>query len=360
MQDLEKIYKLRKTLHENPEKSFEEIKTKKIILDFLKDNTSFEIVDRGKWFYAFKKSENSSKQAIALRADIDALSLEDGTVGHFCGHDGHASILCNVAMLLSNTKLNRDIYLIFQPAEEIGKGAILCSELIREKQISEVYGLHNIPGKKCEKVLLRKNTFSCASVGVKIEYIGKPTHAAYPENGINPALAFSKLILKLDDLTKIYKKENEVLMATVIGLNLGSDQFGLSAYSGNLNLTVRGQDQNSFEAYLNAIKEQAEYIAESYSLICTITETDYFPATVNDDSCVSRLEEICKKENISYEYLDEPMRWSEDFAYYTQKCKGAFFGIGDGFDYPQLHNDKFEFNDDIIEIASKMFIELCC
>ncbi len=360
MSDLEKIYKLRKTLHENPEKSFEEVKTQKIIKQFLKDNTDLEIVDKGKWFYAFKKSENPSKQAIALRADIDALSLEDGTVGHFCGHDGHSAILCNVATSLTNKKLDRDIYLIFQPAEEIGKGALLCAELIQEKQISEVYGLHNIPGKECKKVLLRKNTFSCASVGVKIEYIGKPTHAAYPENGINPALAFSKLILKLEDLTKSYRKENEVLMATIIGLNLGSDQFGLSAYSGNLNLTVRGQDQKSFESYLNAIKEQAEYIAELYSLSCSISETDYFPATVNDDSCVSRLEEICKKENISYEYLDEPMRWSEDFAYYTQKCKGAFFGIGDGLSYPQLHNDKFEFNDGIIETATKMFIDVCC
>lgn len=360
MKNIEKVFELRRKLHDNPEKSFQEEKTQMIIKDFLKDNTSVEIVEKDKWFYAYKKSKDSQKEPIALRCDMDAICLNNDNLGHYCGHDGHCAILCNVAMIISNMDLDRDIYLIFQPAEEVGKGAILCRNLINEKKISEIYGLHNIPGFKSKKVLLRKSTFSCASIGLKIEYVGCPTHAAYPENGLNPAKAFAELIKSLDDITEKFKKDDEILLTTVIGLALGSESFGSSAYQGHLNITIRAEKQDSFDMYLQAIKDQANLLANKDGLKCSIKEFDYFPATINNEICVKKIEDICKKEKIEYEYLSQPMRWSEDFAYYSQICSSAFFGIGIGENSSQLHSSEYQFNDDIIEIATKILVDICC
>lgn len=340
MKNIEKVYELRKKLHDNPEKSFEEKKTQKIIKAFLKNNTSLEIVQKDKWFYAYKRSKDPKKEPITLRCDMDAICLNKDNLGHYCGHDGHCAILCNVAMSISNRDLDRDIYLIFQPAEEIGKGAILCRSLIQEKKTSEIYGLHNIPGFKSQKVLLRKSTFSCASIGLRIEYVGSPTHAAYPENGLNPARTFAELIKRLDDITGKFKKDDEILLTTVIGLVLGSESFGSSAYQGHLNITVRAEKQDSFDLYLQAIKDQAYLLAAKDGLKCTIEEFDYFPATINNEICVKKIEDICKREKIDYEYLSKPMRWSEDFAYYSQICSSAFFGIGVGENSSQLHSSE--------------------
>ena len=96
------IHSLRKKLHENPEPSMQEEKTQHILQEFIKRHTTFEVVDKGVWFYAVKKAEKESGKApIAFRADMDAVCGKDGKPGHYCGHDGHSSILCGVALYLS-------------------------------------------------------------------------------------------------------------------------------------------------------------------------------------------------------------------------------------------------------------------
>lgn len=150
-----KIYDLRRRLHSIPEASMHEMRTKAMLMSFLRENTDLEIVDRGAWFYAVLKSSydrigDEERTPIAFRADMDAVCGQDGKPGHYCGHDGHSSILCGAAACLSrasqNQIINRDVYFIFQPGEEIGAGARLCRDLIIEKNIGEIYGLHNIPG----------------------------------------------------------------------------------------------------------------------------------------------------------------------------------------------------------------------
>lgn len=157
----------------------QEVKTKQLLMDFLKSHTALEIVDCGAWFYAVKRAVNpvttesnkafdvsettmeildrmvEYRQPIAFRADMDAVCGKDGKPGHFCGHDGHSSVLCGLGLYLDSRKdpLAQDVYLIFQPAEEIGKGAELCRSLIKEKHIGEIYGFHNIPGSRLEQYL---------------------------------------------------------------------------------------------------------------------------------------------------------------------------------------------------------------
>ena len=101
-----KIYDLRRRLHSIPEASMHEMRTKAMLMSFLRENTDLEIVDRGAWFYAVLKSSydiigDEERTPIAFRADMDAVCGQDGKPGHYCGHDGHSSILCGAAAWLS-------------------------------------------------------------------------------------------------------------------------------------------------------------------------------------------------------------------------------------------------------------------
>lgn len=360
MQHIDKIVALREKLHQIPEASLHETQTKKQLMLFLEENTDWEIVDREAWFYAVKRTDGEPvKSPIAFRADMDAVCGGDGKPGHYCGHDGHSSILCGVALYLTEQKtLTRDVYLIFQPAEEIGQGAKLCQSLLQEKKIAEVYGLHNIPGYPLNQILVRRQTFACASTGLAIHLQGVPSHAAYPEAGRNPAVTFAHLLLALEKCTDDLLQQNAFVRMTVIGMDVGSANYGVSASEGELRLTVRAERQQVFDSYLKSIRNLVEQYACKGGFSYTIEEIERFPATENSQNGVERVCEAAKKTNRKVTWLEQPMRWSEDFGYYLQETEGAFFGIGDGEEHAQLHTADYEFPDAIIDTGIQMFLAL--
>lgn len=388
-QIIEQIMELRKQLHRIPEHSMQEVKTKQLLMDFLKSHTALEIVDCGAWFYAVKRADDrvttendktfhvsevaaeipeqmeEYKQPIAFRADMDAVCGKDGKPGHFCGHDGHSSVLCGLGLYLDSRKdpLAQDVYLIFQPAEEIGKGAELCRSLIKEKHIGEIYGFHNIPGKPLGTVLVKDGTFACASTGLEIHMTGTPSHAAYPEAGRNPGYALAGLLLQIEELTKQFNETKGFVRMTLIGMKLGSENYGVAASDGYLRLTVRSEGEQVFREYLAEIRKLAEVMAQvmaqKEALELSIKEIERFPSTDNHAEQVQKIRACAASHQIPYIELPEPMHWSEDFGWYLQETKGAFFGIGDGEDYAQLHTEHFEFPDSILETAVTMFAGLC-
>lgn len=301
------------------------------------------------------------KPPIAFRADMDAVCGKDGKPGHFCGHDGHSSVLCGLGLYLDSRKdpLAQDVYLIFQPAEEIGKGAELCRSLIKEKHIGEIYGFHNIPGKPLGTVLVKDGTFACASTGLEIHMTGTPSHAAYPEAGRNPGYALAGLLLQIEELTKQFNETKGFVRMTLIGMKLGSENYGVAASDGYLRLTVRSGGEQVFREYLAEIRKLAEVMAQKEALELSIKEIERFPSTDNHAEQVQKIRACAASHQIPYIELPEPMRWSEDFGWYLQETKGAFFGIGDGEDYVQLHTEHFEFPDSILETAVTMFAGLC-
>ncbi len=377
---LTKIYDLRHRLHNIPEASMHETQTKAMLMSFLRENTNLEVVDRGEWFYAVLKcsddrmgdenndsdeqrrqiaEKSANRFPIAFRADVDAVCGQDGKPGHYCGHDGHSSILCGTAVLLSRmAALNRDVYFIFQPGEEIGAGAKLCRELIAEKNIGEVYGLHNIPGYPRNHVLTIDGTFACASTGLEIHMTGAASHAAYPEAGKNPGPALARLLLEVEKLTEEYNRSKGFVRMTLIGMDVGSANYGVAASEGTLRMTVRAEKEKVFAAYVDEIKKLAQNMAYDGEFELEIQEIERFPATENHAKNVDKLRKCAADQNIVITELAEPMRWSEDFGYYLQATNGAFFGVGDGEDHAQLHTAGFEFPDEIIETAIKMFVGL--
>ena len=193
--NLEKITDLRHKLHSHAELSLQESETKRILMDFISENTSLEVFDMGDWFYAFKDGQGDNP--IAFRADMDALpipetieldySSQNEGVSHKCGHDGHSAALCGLALELDSMEGTRPVYLIFQHAEEIGVGGKVCSELLQEKDITEVYAFHNRSGYPEGSVVYRRGLAQPASEGLTIKLTGARSHASDPEQGRNPS-----------------------------------------------------------------------------------------------------------------------------------------------------------------------------
>lgn len=254
--------------------------------------------------------------------------------------------------------LHRDVYLIFQPGEETGEGALVCRPLLKEKQISEIYGLHNIPGYPLGQVLLRRGTFACASVGLAIHFKGKTSHAAYPEQGNNPALPMAALLMQMEEAAKALRQPGEILMLTVVGMQLGSEKYGVSAGEGSLYLTLRGEREERFQALLGRCRSLAEACARDHGLALDITEHEAFPATENHADNVFGVKAAAAALGMEVRELPEPMRWSEDFGYYLQDCAGAFFGLGAGEDTPALHTAGYEFPDALLEKGIALFSAL--
>ena len=359
------ITDLRHTLHRHAELSGAEHKTKAILKDFLREHTDFSVTDRGAWFYAFRgAAAPAAKPPIAFRTDMDALPIpetcslpyasEDPSVSHRCGHDGHCAALCGLALSLTGQPLSRDVYLIFQHAEETGVGARVCAELLSEKGIREIYAFHNLNGYPLGQVVFRPGQTQPASVGRTVCFTGVPAHASAPEHGKSPARAAAELCLYTDKL--LFQPHRGMLLATVVHLNVGKKDFGVVPYKGELSFTERAEYEDELEALDRAFCEKARQLAAWNGLTVSFSESDRFPATVNDDSCISRVVNAAVEvTGVQALDMEEMWRASEDFGWYTKQCPGAIFYIGTGEDSPALHTEAYDFPDAILPVAAAMF-----
>ena len=350
--NLETIIQLRKTLHSCPEVSGQEVQTKALLIDFLNKHTTLEIHPCGDGFYAAHREPSGKLHAIALRADYDALAMPDGTAKHLCGHDGHAAALCGVALFSEGKTFNRDIFFLFQPAEETGAGAEGCLELFSRESVGEIYGAHNLPGLPLGLVTTRPGTFACASRGLTLFFRGKPSHAAYPENGRSPASAVGKLLCALPKLSDA-SQYTGMILCTVIGVEMGSRSFGASAANAEVRLTLRAEHDHDLMALQDKILNLSKASAEQGQISFSYQLHDVFPATENTSECAQKVLTRCEGR-----LLETPMRWSEDFGHYLTICPGAFFGIGAGGDCPQLHTENYEYPDALLRPTIEALIKL--
>lgn len=349
---MQKITELRHTLHDCAELSGQEFRTKALLMEFLKQNTSLDIHSCGDGFYAAHRERETEKPAIALRADYDALAKPDGTVSHMCGHDGHAAALCGAALMAEGKTFGRNVFFLFQPAEETGEGAAPCCELFEKEQVDEIYGAHNLPGWPLGQVTTRPHTFACASRGVTLRFLGKPTHAAYPENGISPATAVGRLLCEVPALSAP-ERYSGMTLCTVIGVQMGEKAFGAAAEQAEVWLTLRGEHDADLNKLFDSVLQLSEKLAAECGLAFSYEVQDVFPATENDPTCVEKVLQLCDGV-----ILEVPMRWSEDFGHYLNSKKGAFFGVGAGENYPPLHTEHYEYPDGLLQPTMDVFWKL--
>lgn len=301
---------------------------------------------------------NPQAPTVAFRADTDALPI-----GHRCGHDGHTTILLRLAELVDeqfsihNSRFS--ILLLWQPAEETGTGsrAILETGILQQYNIEAFYALHNLPGYPLGTVVLCPRTFAAASTGVVYRLDGRETHASTPEMGVNPGLAVAEIIKRFDGFNG---KGGEFRQSTLICVHLGAPAFGTSAGHAEVMCTLRAFTNDEMERLLADANNAVDDIAGSHGLTVTRTLVEPFHATENNTECVDMIKTAVQQATDHWPLTtkEEPFRWSEDFAEYLMHYKGAMFGIGSGEHHAELHHPGYDFPDELIEPAARLFFQL--
>ena len=354
---------LRHEMHQHPELSGQETWTKGHLIDFLKRHTSLEIVDKGRWFYAVYRA-GEGKGNIAFRAEFDALPMNETIdlpygslypgVSHKCGHDGHSACLVGLALEINEYGADKNVYFVFQHAEETVKGALECAPLMDEEGISEIFAYHNVPGVPVNVITIIDGTSCCGSVGMIISFKGVPAHASQPEDGVNPCFAIMEIVRSIPEFTNP-KRYKGLVMCTVIAIEAGKEAFGMSASEGRLLLTIRSQfDEELFELR-REIEEKAKEQAALYGLEYSFSLRDEVPAAVNHKESADKIRRAAGKLKLNILEVDMPSRGSEDFAWFTKHTKGAMFGVGVGEKHPPIHTLQFDFNDEIIPTVVDLF-----
>ena len=361
---IDKVTAFRHLLHRNAELSLHEKKTLELLESELSKIQSLEVTNIGKWILAVYHADNQSKEPIAFRADFDALPIEetidkpwasaDHNVSHRCGHDGHSAILYGLALLLDMFGADRDVYLIFQHAEEIGAGAAECVEALKTYPISQVYAFHNWSGFEEGCILIRKGTSQLASKGVTYSFTGKESHASQPEDGNNPTQAIAEFLLGIEEILHSTAFSGPAF-ATVVNVLVGSKNFGINPGYGEVSATLRAETAEDMLTLETKIKHMAEDLSRKFNLIFDISETDVFPETANTDKAVENVVSAAESSGLKIRMLEKPFRSSEDFGWFTKAFGGAIFYIGNGIDYPQIHTTEYDFNDRIIPVALEIF-----
>jgi len=367
-----KLKNFRQELHANPELSGKEDKTQKRILDFLKDTNPDKIIkDIGGYGLAYIFDSGKKGPSVLFRGDIDALPINEYNsrinyisknkgVAHLCGHDGHTTVLSGLAKLidLNPPKIGKTI-LLFQPAEETGQGAeaVIKDEKFKEINPDYAFAFHNLPGYKRHNLIIKEGAFASASTGVIIGLKGLSSHAAYHEDGNNPDLCLAELIQKFNKI-KIENIFDDFVLLTVIHTKLGEQAFGTSPGEAVIMLTIRAYQNEDIDRLKNQVNEVTKQCCDKYGIKHNLKYTEEFPASINDKACVEIVHQAANESNINAIQIDAAFRWSEDFGHFTINNKSAIFGIGSGEDHPQLHNEDFNFPDEIIETAINIFYKI--
>ncbi len=308
---------------------------------------------------------------VLFRADMDALPIKEtadteyrsltDTASHSCGHDGHSAVLIGLAKHLNeNPPVKGKVILLFQPAEETGKGALRMveSEIIKELKPDMVFAFHNIPEYPINSVILKNNTFASASKGMIIKLKGETSHAAEPEKGNNPSQAMADIITFLNKDHQQTHEFRDFILLTIIHARLGEVAFGTSPGNAEVMVTLRTFRNEDMETLQQRIVEFAEKRAEKDGLQIEFEYVEEFPATENHYVPVDLIRNAATKLDLQIIEKDSPFKWSEDFGWFTIKHSGALFGIGSGVNHPVLHDSRYDFPDEIIETAINLFTNL--
>ena len=360
---LEKIISLRHELHQHPELSMHETATKRRLIGFLRENTELEIVDMGRWFYAVHRCGTEGARRIAFRADFDAVAVNEECVlpyaslvtgvAHKCGHDGHSAALCGLACETERRGMDKDLYFIFQHAEENGAGAQECAQIIIGEHIERIFAFHNWNGFPLGSVAIKDGTVQCASKGLTIKFTGRASHASAPESGINPAAAIAELTLYASRLSGRGQFEGMTL-ATVVHVSAGSPNFGIAAGEGSISLTIRAEFETDLSRLESMIRAKSAELARRDGLAVGYETCDVFPETSNDAESAAMVHRAAAELGIPAAEMHEPLRASEDFGHFLKKCPGAMFYIGDGENHAALHTPDYDFPDAILETAVEL------
>ncbi len=363
------LIRLRQELHKHAELSGMEYETARILGRFIKRHHPTAVLEGigGTGLAAIYEFPNPGK-TITIRCELDALPIEEANpfgyrsktsgVSHKCGHDGHMAIVSGLLGWLETQPFaSGKVILLYQPAEEDGKGAyrVLHDERFRAQQTDYVFALHNIPGEPLHSILLMTQGFSAEVQSFIVRLKGKESHASEPENGLNPATGIAEIISGLSGLNATDPKDPNFAVLTPVHIRMGQISYGISPPDGELHYTVRTWTSEKMAALSARITSLIEESCQKNGLELELEWLEYFPASANDPMCNAFIERAARENKLKVKESPCPFRFGEDFGWYSREYKTAMFGLGAGTATPALHRADYDFPDALIETGVSMF-----
>ena len=365
----------RRRIHANPETAFEEHDTADYVALRLHE---FGIdVHRGlagTGVVGTLKGEKEDGPAIVLRADMDALDMEEKNAFghksrnpgkmHACGHDGHTAMLLGAAKYLAETRrFAGTVHFVFQPAEENeGGGRVMIEDGLFERFPAEsVYGMHNIPGIPVGEFAVRPGPIMASFDIFEITLTGTGTHAAMPHLGRDAMVAAAQLVTALQTIRSRTVSPFDSAVISVTQMHAG-DTWNVIPEEVVVRGTTRAFKEHVQEHMESEIRRIAAGIAAGFAVAAEIRYERRYPPTVNDpretDLTARVAGGVAGGANVSLD--KDPMMGAEDFAFMLNEKPGAYIWIGNG---PRdggcmLHNPNYDFNDDILPIGASYWARL--
>ena len=371
----EEMREWRRELHQHPEICYEEVWTSNFVAAKLQ---SFGIkVHRGMGktgVVGVVRGNGDSDRAIGLRADIDALPMQElnefehaskiPNRMHACGHDGHTTMLLGAAKYLAETRnFDGTVYLIFQPAEEGGGGGLAMIEdgLFREFDMQTVWGMHNMPQMDMGEAGVHDGVCMANADQFDMTITGRGGHAAQPHLCIDPIPCGAAIVQSLQSIVsrRVGPVDSAVVSVTIFqagtAKNVIADTVRIAG-------TARSLLRDTRTLLRDAIRQISETTAKVYD--CTL-EFDWhhgYPATVNHVAEAERAAQVLGKV-IGSDHIDrdvEPSLGGEDFSYMLEEKPGCYIWLGTG-PAPadgMLHNARYDFNDEALPIGASYWVQL--
>ncbi len=365
------IIELRRHFHKNPEPSWKEFETSEFIKRELKKlKIPFEKI--AKTGIIAKIGKGNRK--IALRADIDALEIEELNdkeyksekkgLMHACGHDGHIAMLLGAGKILKKyeSELKGEVRLIFQPAEELGDGA---KEIIKDgglEGVDNIFGIHLWSGLETGKISIIPGEIMASADLFSIKIKGKGGHGSMPHQGVDAAVIGASVVLNLQT---IVSREISPLEPTVVSVGkiVSGTRYNIIAHEALIEGTVRSFNDEIRQTIPERIKRISENIAKAHR---AEAELEYIwgpPPLKNDTESAERAKK-CAKSLFGGDSINNPIgkiMAAEDFAYYLKEVSGIFVFVGSGnkekgTDFPH-HHPKFDIDEDALFVGASLHIK---
>jgi amidohydrolase len=363
----------RRKLHEKPELMFDVHETAAFVAAKLQE-FGCDTVETGigrTGVVGIIKGRHGNGPTIGLRSDMDALPLTEITgkpwasqnIGkmHACGHDGHTAMLLGAAQYLAETRnFKGTVAVIFQPAEEGGGGGreMVKEGMMERFSISEVYGMHNIPGLAVGEFAIRKGPIMAATDEFNITIEGRGGHAAQPHRTIDPVVIGAQLVNALQTIVSRGTDPLDSVVLSVTKFHAG-DAHNIIPQRAELAGTVRTLRAEMRNFAEKRLTEVAEGVAGALGASASVHYARNYPVTFNHDRETSFAAQTARMVAGNHAVNEDvaPMMAGEDFSYMLEARPGAFIFIGNG-DSASLHNPAYDFNDAAIPHGISYWVTL--
>ena len=369
--------KWRQHLHQFPETAFEETQTAAFVAEKL---TSFGLdvhQGLGRTGVVATLSAGNSKKKIALRADMDALfiqeqnifshaSCHDGKM-HACGHDGHSAMLLGAASYLSkNRHFDGTVYFIFQPAEEGRAGAkqMIDDGLFDQFPADCVFGMHNFPDIPVGHFAVKTGAMMASSDSFEIIITGKATHAAIPHLGCDPIVVAAQLINSLQTIVSRNIDPADCAVLSITQIHAGNTWNAIPE-SVVLRGTFRSFNENVKTLIVDKMTQLVNSICTGFDVSVKIEfnpENEGYPVTFNtqaETAIALKAAQAVAGDNCVNQN-PTPSMGAEDFSFMLQEKPGCYIWIGNGSSENSclLHNPHYDFNDEILPVGAAYWVKL--